>query len=108
LLIYVLMLRAAGNVTAKKIAIKWLQGSFAPLYWGGMLALGLLVPFLLYRLGGAGAEFVAPVLVLAAGLLLRFMVVFSDQRTPLPGEERYYARLPKGDELFLHGGEAPY
>jgi polysulfide reductase chain C len=108
LLVYVLMLRAAGNVTARTIAIKWLQGGWAPLFWGGMIVLGLVVPFLLYRMGGAGAEFIAPVLVLAAGLLLRFMVVFSDQRTPIPGEKRYYERLPKGDEQFLHGWKAPY
>jgi polysulfide reductase chain C len=108
LLVYVLMLRAAGSVTARKVAIKWLQGGFAPLFWGGMLALGLVIPFLLYRQGGVGAEFIAPVLVLGAGLLLRFMVVFSDQRTPIPGEDRYYARLPKGDEEFLHGWKPPY
>ncbi|MDR2108290.1 MAG: polysulfide reductase NrfD [Coriobacteriales bacterium] len=108
LLVYVLMLRAAGSVTAKAVALKWLQGGFAPLFWGGMIALSLLTPFLLYRLGGPGAEFIAPVLVLAGGLLLRFMVVFSDQRTPIPGEKRYYDRLPRGDEQFLHGWKAPY
>jgi polysulfide reductase chain C len=108
LLVYVLMLRAAGSVTARSVAIKWLQGGFAPLFWGGMIVLGLLIPFLLYRMGGAGAEYIAPILVLAAGLLLRFMVVFSDQRTPIPGEKRYYDRLPKGNEEFLHGWKAPY
>ncbi|MDR0500224.1 MAG: polysulfide reductase NrfD [Coriobacteriales bacterium] len=108
LLVYVLMMRAAGNITARTIAIKWLQGAWAPLFWGGMICLGLVIPFFCYRLGGAGAEFIAPVLVLAAGLLLRFMVVFSDQRHEIAGERRFYNRLPKGDEAFLHEWKAPY
>ena len=42
-------------------------------------------------------------LVLAAGLLLRFLVVYSDRRRSMPGEERYYARLAQGNEHFLKG-----
>jgi len=108
LLVYVLMMRAAGNTTAKAVALKWIQGGYALLFWGGMIFCGLLVPFLCYQIGGAAATFVAPVLVLAAGLLLRFMVVFSDQRRAIPGEERFYARLPKGNERFLKGWSKPY
>lgn len=108
LLLFVFLQRASGNVYAKASALEWISGKKAILFWVGMVLLGLLVPFGLYQIGGAGATFVAPVLVLAAGLLLRFMIVYSDQRRPIPGEERFYSRLPQGNERFLKGWKAPY
>jgi polysulfide reductase chain C len=99
--IYVLMMYGAGNVTARAVALKWIRGSFAPAFWGGMIVIGLLVPFCSYLTGGFMAAAVAPVLVLATGLLLRFLIVYSDSRRPIPGEERYWSRIPKGDEKFL-------
>ncbi|MDR3316191.1 MAG: polysulfide reductase NrfD, partial [Coriobacteriales bacterium] len=101
LLVYVILMRAAGNVTARAMADSWLRGKSAPLFWGGMVVAGLLLPFLFYVTGGILATAIAPVLVLAAGLLLRFMVVYADVRRPIPGEERYWSRVPKGDEKFL-------
>ncbi|MDR1082477.1 MAG: polysulfide reductase NrfD [Coriobacteriales bacterium] len=101
LIVYVLMMYGAGNVTARMVAIKWIRGQFAPLFWGGMIFAGLLVPFCSYITGGPVAAYVAPVLVLATGLLLRFLIVYSDTRRAIPGEERYWARVPKGDEKFL-------
>jgi polysulfide reductase chain C len=105
LLVYVLMMYGAGNVTARAVAIKWIRGRFAPLFWLGILVVGLLVPFCSYIAGGFMAEAVAPVFVLAAGLLLRFLVVYSDARRAIPGEERYWARIPKGDEAYLTAWE---
>ena len=101
LCVYVLMMYGAGNVTARTVATKWLRGSFAIPFWFGMIFMGLLVPFGCYLAGGICAELVAPVFVLAAGLLLRFMIIYSDSRRTVPGEERYWARIPKGDEKFL-------
>jgi polysulfide reductase chain C len=101
LVIYVLMMYGAGNTTARAVAIKWISGGFAGLFWLGMILCGLLVPFCIYLAGGVVAEYVAPVLVLAAGLLLRFMVIYSDSRRSIPGEERYWTRIPKGNERFL-------
>ena len=108
ILLYVFLMRASGNVSAKNIAIEWISGKKALLFWIGMVCLGLIVPFALYMLGGAAATFVAPVLVLAAGLLLRFLIVYSDKRREMPGEARYYARMPKGDERFFGEWKAPY
>jgi formate-dependent nitrite reductase membrane component NrfD len=108
LLLYVLTTRAAGNATAKAVALDWIKGSKALLFWVGMILCGTTIPFLLYQLGGVGAEYVAPVLVLAGGLLLRFMIVYSDKRRDMPGEKRYYERLPRGDEQFLKGWQPPY
>jgi polysulfide reductase chain C len=108
LLLFVLGQRAAGNTTAKAVAKKWLTGSFAGLYWVGMIVIGTAGPFLLYRIGGIAASAIAPVCVLAAGVLLRFLVVYSDQRRPIPGEERYYSRIAHGDEQFLQPWKTPY
>jgi polysulfide reductase chain C len=100
--VYVLMMYGAGNVTARAVALKWIRGSFAPLFWGGMIIFGLFIPFCSYAFaGGVMAAWVAPVFVLASGLLLRFLIVYSDARRAIPGEERYWSRVPKGDEGFL-------
>jgi polysulfide reductase chain C len=102
LIVYILMMYGAGNVTARTVARKWLAGTFAPAFWGGMIFFGLLLPFVSYTVaGGIMATAVAPIFVLAAGLLLRFLIVYSDARRPIPGEERYWSRIPKGDEKFL-------
>ncbi|MCI8468847.1 MAG: polysulfide reductase NrfD [Eggerthellaceae bacterium] len=103
LLIMVLSFLGAGNKTANKAAHRWVHGSYAPLFWGGMIFGGLLLPEILYVFGGhsAASTVVAPVLVLLGGLLLRFMIVFSDDRAPLPGEDRYYNRLAKDDADFI-------
>lgn len=34
-------------------------------------------------------------------MLLRFLVVYSDERQEIPGEERYFSKLPQRDAQFL-------
>jgi polysulfide reductase chain C len=99
--VYVIMMYGAGNQTARAVAKKWISGSFAPLFWIGMIFLGLFTPFCSYLIGGFLAEVLAPFLVLASGLLLRFLIIYSDARRPIPGEERYWSRIPKGNEKYL-------
>lgn len=102
LMTMVLSFLGAGNVTAKKAAKRWVCGSYAIAFWGGMIAVGLVIPFILY-VGGSGAasELVAPILVLIGGCLLRFLVVNTDDRAPIPGEIRYYERVAKPDAEFV-------
>lgn len=103
LLIMVLSFLGAGNKTAKAVAVRWVKGKTAPLFWIGMVGFGLVVPLVLY-IGGAGSaasSVVAPVLVLLGGLLLRYLCVYSDERAEIPGETRYYNRLPKNDAAFI-------
>lgn len=102
LLIMVLSFLGAGNKTSKAVARRWVKGKTAPLFWIGMIGFGLVVPLVLY-LGATGpaAEVVAPVLVLLGGLLLRYLCVYSDERAEIPGENRYYTRISKGDERFV-------
>lgn len=103
LMTMVLSFLGAGNVTAKKAAKRWVCGSYAPLFWIGMVLVGLVIPFALY-VGGSGAasQLVAPILVLIGGCLLRFLVVNTDDRAPIPGEIRYYERVAKPDAEFVH------
>ncbi len=102
LMIYVVLMYASSNVTSKAVARRWLSGKTAGLFWGGMIAGGLVIPFLFYLTGGLASTVIAPVMVLLGGLLLRFLVIFADDRRHIPGEDQFYARLPKGDEKFLH------
>lgn len=57
------------------------SGHFAPLFWGGLVVVGLLVPlaldFLGHRVKGLAA--VSAVLVLAGGFVLRYVMVMSIQ-----------------------------
>lgn len=103
LLIMVLSFLGAGNVTAKAVATRWVKGKTAPLFWIGMLGFGLVIPLVLYIGGGhsAASQIVAPVLVLLGGFLLRYLCVYSDERAEIPGENRYYNRIAKGDERFV-------
>lgn len=100
LLIMILSFLGAGNRTQQRVALRWVKGSYAPLFWVGMIGLGLVVPLLLNISGSAGAGVVASVLVLCGGCLLRFLCVWSDDRQPLEGENRYYSRLKTDDARF--------
>ena len=104
ILVMVLSFLGAGNRTANKVAHKWVTGKWAPLFWGGMIACGLVLPEIMYIAAphSVASSVIAPILVLCGGLLLRFMVVFSDERAPLPGEEAYYSKLPDADAEFIH------
>lgn len=104
LLVMVLSFLGAGNVTAHRVAAKWVRGSWALLFWVAMIGCGLVLPELMYIFGGETiwSEVIAPILALCGGLILRFMVVYSDDRAPLPGEKTYYGRLVGDDAEFLH------
>lgn len=102
ILVMVLSFLGAGNTTAKAVAMRWVKGRTAGFFWIGMICIGLLIPEFLYvATGGLASGVVAPILVLIGGLLLRFLVVFSDERREIPGEDAYYTRLPKENAPFI-------
>ena len=101
LFLYVLMMRLSAGEVSARIAASWLAGQRSLAFWGGLVVLGLAAPGLLYAVSSGAAHVAAPVLVLVGGLVLRFLIVFSDERAELPGESQYYSRLPKPDALFL-------
>lgn len=100
LLIMILSFLGAGNRTQQRVAIRWIKGSYAPLFWGGMLGLGLVVPLICNISGNHTAGIVASILVLCGGCLLRFLCVWSDDRQPLNDENRYYFKLKTADSRF--------
>ncbi len=98
ILVYVLMMRTTAGPAAAQAAARWLTGTYALEFWGGVIALGLFLPLVLYVLN---VQVFPSLCVLTGGLILRFLVVYSDDRTFSPGEEKYLSRLPRGDEAFL-------
>ena len=101
LLIMVLSFLGAGNRTAKRAALRWVKGEYALAFWGGMICLGLLFPLFCYVSSNEIAGIVAAWCVLVGGLILRGLCVFSDDRQPLPGENRYYKRIDAYDKRFM-------
>lgn len=99
--IYVLMIYTSSTQGARKAAKRWLSGSYAPAFWGGLVVAGLVLPLLIYALNVPAFNLVAAVLIIVGGAFLRFLVVYSDDRRELRGEDLYWKRLPKGDETFL-------
>jgi formate-dependent nitrite reductase membrane component NrfD len=83
--LYVFMMLYAASDLAKSSARSWLTGRKKLAFWGGLVGLGLLLPLILYA-SDAGNVF-APLCVLAGGLILRFLVVYTNERRSLPGEE---------------------
>ena len=98
--VYLLMMLMSGSAVAKTVARSWMTGKKRYAFWFALIGFGLVLPFILYNVGGLAAS-LAAVCVLVGGLVLRFLVVYSSERQSLPGEERYKSYLPKGDEAFL-------
>lgn len=101
LFVYVFMMRASVTVRASGPAASWLSGSRALIFWVGAVIAGILVPILLYGLRVPATVITAALFVLAGGAILRFLVVYTQDRIMLPGEEEFRYWLPKGDEKFL-------
>ncbi|MBQ9043959.1 MAG: polysulfide reductase NrfD [Eggerthellaceae bacterium] len=101
LMIMVLSFLGAGNRTQQRVAKRWVKGSYAPTFWIGMVCIGLVIPLICNISGNPAAATVASILVLCGGCLLRFLCVWSDDRQPLPDENRYYFRLKTADPRFM-------
>ncbi|MDO5043804.1 MAG: polysulfide reductase NrfD [Coriobacteriia bacterium] len=99
--IYLGLLIGAGNVVAKKAALKWVKGDFSLAFWLGLVACGLVIPLVFYLMGSEALGVLAAVLVLIGGLILRFLVVWTNDMMLIKGQQKYHDRLPKGDEKFL-------
>lgn len=100
LMIMVLSFLGAGNRTQQRVAKRWVKGSYSPVFWIGMVGLGLIVPLICNISGNELAGVWASILVLCGGCLLRFLCVWSDDRQPIEGENRYYWKLKHADMDF--------
>jgi protein NrfD len=105
LFIYVLTMRASAAPPAAQAANAWLKGRQKLAFWVGLVGIGLIVPLVLYAVGMNITRILASAGVLIGGIVLRFLIVYSGDRTLLPGEAEFLAKLPRGDEEFLRAWE---
>ena len=105
LFIYVLAMRASAAPPAAQAAHAWLKGRQRLAFWVGLVGIGLIVPLVLYAVGKNIAWILASAGVLIGGIVLRFLIIYSGDRTLLPGEAEFLAKLPSGDEEFLRAWE---
>ena len=99
---YIWVKRSGGTAPEAVAAEQWISGKFSGSFKGGFLLAGTLVPLVLVLVPASVAQAAGALLILAGGLLMRILVVYAgEERTWLPGEKRYKARLPGGDEAFL-------
>ena len=105
LFIYVLTMRASAAPPAAQAANGWLKGRQKLAFWVGLVGIGLIAPLVLYAVGTNITWILASAGVLIGGIVLRFLIVYSGDRTLLPGEAEFLAKLPTGDEEFLRAWE---
>ena len=99
---YVWVKRTGATTREAEAVQSWISGNYAAAFWGGLLGAGTLLPLGLMLLPGAVFQVIGALLVLFGGALMRWNVIYSGEtRTWLPGEEKYRANLPLGDEAFL-------
>ena len=106
LFIYVLTMRASAAPPAAQAANAWLKGRQKLAFWVGLVVIGLIAPLVLYAVGINITWILASAGVLIGGMVLRFLIVYSGDRTLLPGEAEFLAKLPSGDEEFLRAWES--
>jgi formate-dependent nitrite reductase membrane component NrfD len=106
LFIYVLTMRASAAPPAAQAANAWLKGRQKLAFWVGLVVIGLIAPLVLYAVGIDITWILASAGVLIGGIVLRFLIVYSGDRTLLPGEAEFLAKLPSGDEEFLRAWES--
>jgi formate-dependent nitrite reductase membrane component NrfD len=83
--VYVFMMRTSSGKEARIIAEGWLVGRKKLAFWGGIIGMGLLIPGGLYFITGIELSLISACILLG-GLILRSLLVFSDERRKLPDE----------------------
>jgi protein NrfD len=93
----------SGTTEREALAAKrWISGNYSGPFKGILLFAGTLLPLVLFLLSGVAFQAFGALLVLLGGVTMRLLVVYSGQdRTWLPGEQKYRSRLPLGNEEFL-------
>ncbi|MEL7567225.1 MAG: NrfD/PsrC family molybdoenzyme membrane anchor subunit [Dehalobacterium sp.] len=100
-------IKISGTTEREAVAARrWLTGDLAGSF-KVFLLLGTLLPMILVLMSGDSVQGIGAGLVLLGGILMRLSVVKSgEDRTWLPGEEKYRSRLPLGHEEFLKAWNA--
>jgi formate-dependent nitrite reductase membrane component NrfD len=98
-----LWVKQSGATAAEAAsAQRWINGNLS-LAFRCFMILGTIAPLVLMLLPMQAAAALGAVLVLLGGVTMRLLTVRSgEDRTFLPGEQKYRLRLPTGNEEFLH------
>jgi formate-dependent nitrite reductase membrane component NrfD len=103
---YIWVKRSGATVSEAAAARKWIDGDSSGAFQTGFLLLGTVLPMALVLLPAEFYQEIGATLVLLGGITMRLMVVRSgEDRTWLPGEQKYRSRLPLGNEAFLKAWE---
>jgi len=83
-------------------AKRWFKGDLSDNFKFQFLLAGTLLPLIMILLPTTLTQAIGSLLVLLGGVTMRMLVVRSgEDRTWLPGEQKYRSRLPMGHEEFM-------
>ncbi len=100
---YLWIKRKEATAAEATSAQRWISGDLSLAFKIGFMALGTVAPLVLVLLPIPAAQALGAVLVLLGGVTMRLLTVRGgEDRTFLPGEQKYRLRLPTGNEEFLH------
>lgn len=104
----VFMYNAYRTIESQYSAKRMLSGAVAPIFWLGVVACGLVIPFFLELYGGEGfAAGLAAVLGLFGGLCLRYSILAGGALGPLTAGGFEFARVDKPKEPMPAMGKLP-
>jgi len=99
---------AYRTIESRFSAKRMLTGSVAPVFWLGVAACGLVIPFLLEVLAGHGAATsLAAVLGLFGGLCLRYAILAGGALDPITAAGFEFARVDRSKEPMPAMGKVP-
>lgn len=99
---YLWIKRTGTSAAEAASALKWLQGKYADTFKSVVMFMGTIVPLVLVMIPSPLCVGIGALLVLVGGVVMRCLVVYAgEDRTWLPGEQKYRGRLPLGNEAFL-------
>ncbi|MBN1567543.1 MAG: polysulfide reductase NrfD [Acidobacteria bacterium] len=104
----VFIYNAYRTIESRFSAKRILSGPVAPAFWLGVIACGLVIPFLLDLLAGHGsAAAVASILGLFGGLCLRFSILAAGTLDPLTAGGFEFARIDRPKDPMPAIGKLP-
>lgn len=99
---YIWIKRTGTSAAEAASALKWINGQYADSFKAAFLFVGTLAPLVLVMIPSLLCQGVGALLVLVGGVVMRCLVVYAgEDRTWIPGEQKYRKRLPTGNEAFL-------
>jgi len=107
-ILIVFLYNAYRTVESRFSARRILSGAVAPVFWLGVVACGLVIPFLLELQGGHGVTLIlAALLGLFGGLCLRYTVLAGGMVSPIMAAGFEFARVARPKDPMPAMGKLP-